>query len=92
MYFLLQPVGILGEDLVIRLYKRYTSSRSKTDESFKEEKNGVRWQQPLGYAWVVVWVLGSGSVLVDSYLKTEMGLVGLETSVTERLFAWFARV
>lgn len=88
VYFLLQPVGIIGEDIVIRLYKRYTSSKSNKDESIEEKKNGVRWQQLVGYAWVIVWVLGSGQVLVDSYLKTEMGLVGLEKSFTERIFAW----
>jgi len=78
VFFRLQPVGIILEDWVIREFEKY--AKRYDDRASKMIK---RWSTAIGYAWVCVWVMITGSVMVDTYLKTEMGLVGLESVVVE---------
>lgn len=68
-------MGIVIEDVGVRSFRRWRQAT---------EKEHVRyWERAFGYLWVACWLLGTGSVLLDNYLKTEMGLVGMRRSLVE---------
>lgn len=69
IFFLLQPFGIICEDLAIRFYRGFVNKSKK-----KASSSG--WEFIIGYVWVFCWAMLSGNVLLDAYLKTEMGLLG----------------
>lgn len=78
-FFLLQPVGIILEDLAIRLYRTYITKR-------RGEARTFGWKSAVGYFWVFCWAMLSGNILLDAYLKTEMGLVGSKPTIVEPIF------
>jgi hypothetical protein len=79
IFFLLQPIGIVLEDLAIRAYRTYVNERKAKPRKFG-------WELAVGYAWVFCWAMFSGNVLLDAYLKTEMGLVGSKPTLVEPIF------
>lgn len=84
-------MGIVVEDVGLRLLGRFRSG--KEEEKEKEGEKGRRrewgrewgkgWEKGWGYVWVAGWLLGTGSVLLDAYLKSEMGMVGMQPSFVE---------
>ena len=82
VFFVIQPVGIIMEDLVVRLYRKFASEPQNS-----AARRILPWQSFIGYVWVASWMAFSGSILVDNYLKTEMGLLGSKTSITESTLA-----
>lgn len=85
IFFMVQPIGIVIEDLVIKAYRSYTIGNQKQNGSDQKEKLDERWQTLLGYCWVLTWMMLSGNILVDAYLKTEMGLVGPSPIISTEL-------
>jgi hypothetical protein len=81
VFFLIQPFGIVIEDVVIRAYKKYIGKRKG-----EEKDSYMVWKAILGYVWVFCWSMFSGNILLDAYLKTEMGLVGSQPTVVEPIF------
>lgn len=81
VFFLMQPFGIMLEDMAIRFYRAYVSRYKGEDK-----KDHESWKSVIGYVWVFCWAMLSGNVLLDAYLKTEMGLVGSEPTIIEPIF------
>lgn len=83
MFFLLQAFGIILEDVAIRTFHltRWYKQAKRED---MEKRGEWEWQIWLGYCWVSVWMIGTGSVLLDAYLKTDMGLVGTRPTLAQK--------
>lgn len=91
VFFLLQPVGIIAEDVALKVYN--TQRRTATEEfpDGKKKSESTTWEALFGYCWVVSWMAFSGGFLVDTYLKTEMGLIGGKPSIVESLITYLQR-
>jgi hypothetical protein len=77
IFFELQALGIVLEDVGPRAIRRWRAVGKG------KENGGGPWDRVLGYLWVAGWLFGTGSVLLDSYLKSEMGMVGMQPSFVE---------
>lgn len=75
------------------MLKVYNSRRKTAKEEVPNWKKNesTTWETLLGYCWVVGWMVFSGGFLVDTYLKTEMGLIGGKPSVAESLVTYLHR-
>lgn len=86
IFFMIQLFGIVIGDLAIRAYQRYPIRTRNRNRSDQKEKRVERWRTLLRYCWVLAWITLSGNILVDAYLKTEMGLVGPSPIISTELF------
>ncbi|KAH8661568.1 hypothetical protein BGZ60DRAFT_517299 [Tricladium varicosporioides] len=108
IWFELQAIGILIEDLAIRFwhssflavyfphYPLQTMARVKGHHPKGDKPEAVDgkskwWHKYIGYLWVILWVLGTGHLLIDLYLKTEMGMLGMMPSYSEGIWRWVVR-